>query len=92
VLLFAIGSGLSSEAPLISAASNGILGVAAILILTRFGLLPLVVGICVSTILPEFPMTTDPGAWYSGSTMTAIGAVLALAAFAFYTSRAGRTA
>ncbi|HXA51030.1 MAG TPA: hypothetical protein VNV86_12025 [Candidatus Acidoferrum sp.] len=59
--------------------------------LTRFGLLPLIIGILVSTILPGFPMILDFSAWYSGSTMMAIAAVLALAGFAFHIARTGRT-
>ena len=64
----------------------------AILVLTRFGLLPLIIGILVSTIVPDFPMTLDFSAWYSGSTMMALAAVLALAGFAFHIAQTGRTA
>jgi hypothetical protein len=64
--------------------------VGGILILTRFGLLPMIVGLMVSVILPNFPMTLDFSAWYSGATLFAVVVVLALTAYAFDTARAGR--
>jgi len=62
----------------------------AIFILTRFGILPMVVGIAVSIWLGAFPLTTDFTTWYAGSTMFALGSVIALAAYALYTALAGR--
>jgi serine/threonine-protein kinase len=41
---------------------------------------------------PGFPMTLDFSAWYSGSTVMALGAILLLAGFAFQVARTGRTA
>jgi serine/threonine-protein kinase len=57
-----------------------------ILILSRYGVLPMVVGILVSSVLPAFPLTTNLGTWYTGSTLFAIGAVIALTAYALYTA------
>jgi len=69
---------------------HGLQFLAALLILTRFGLLPMMVGILVSSILPSFSMTTDFSVWHSGGTMFAMVTVLALTAYAFHTARAGR--
>jgi hypothetical protein len=46
----------------------------------------MVVGILVSSVLPAFPLTTNLGTWYTGSTLFAIGAVIALTAYALYTA------
>jgi len=61
-----------------------------IVILVRFGLLPLTVGMFVYNLLSNFPMTTDFSTWYASSTIFALAAVLALTAYAFHTALAGR--
>jgi len=44
----------------------------------------------VSYFLRAFPLTLNFAAWYAGSGMTALLAVLALAGYAFYTSLGGQ--
>jgi len=44
----------------------------------------------VSTILPEFPLTTNFSNWYAGSTLFVLASVLALTVYAFHTAMAGR--
>jgi hypothetical protein len=90
ILLFSLQGRLSGPAAVFQVVVNVVLGAAVILILTRFGLLPMITGMLVSSILPAFPMTTDFSAWYAGSTIFAIAAVILLTAFAFHTARAGR--
>jgi serine/threonine-protein kinase len=90
VAVFALLAAVGSNPPWIGGVETGLVSLGAILILTRFGLLPMIVGIIVSSILPGFPMTTDFSAWYAGSTMFSIATVLALTAYAFHTARAGR--
>jgi hypothetical protein len=58
--------------------------------LIRFGVLPMVAGIFVSSLLPEFPVTADFSAWYAGSSIFALATVLALAAWSFHTTLGGR--
>ena len=58
--------------------------------LIRFGVLALMSGIFVLLTLRAFPLTTDFSAWYAGSSLFAIGSVLALTAYALYTALAGR--
>ena len=62
----------------------------AIFILTRFGVLPMIVCTFVSYLLPSFPLTTDFSTWYAGSTLFALWTVLALTAYGFATAGAGR--
>jgi serine/threonine protein kinase len=60
-----------------------------VFILNRFGILALIVALSVSA-LASFPLTADLSTWYAGSSLFAIGSVLALAAYALYTALAGR--
>jgi hypothetical protein len=61
-----------------------------VFILTRFGVLVLIVTFSVDFILSSFPLTSDFSAWYAGSSLFAVASVLALTAFALYTALAGR--
>jgi hypothetical protein len=63
------------------------LGVA---ILIRFGVLPMLLPIFVSTILPENPLTTDLSVWYASSMFTALAIVLAITLWSFRTALGGR--
>ena len=83
-------SAVSPNHPLIAAGIGTIQFGLAIFILIRFGVLPMIVGIFVSSILPEFPLTTDFSTWYVASTLFALATVLALTAYAFHTAVAGR--
>jgi hypothetical protein len=60
-----------------------------VFILTRFGVLALIVALSVSA-LGSFPLNADFSTWYAGSSLFAIGSVLALTAYALYTALAGR--
>jgi len=57
---------------------------------TRFGLLALVASQFFLLLLSTFPMTTDFSVWYASSTIFAIVAGLAVAAYAAYVSLAGQ--
>jgi hypothetical protein len=69
---------------------TGLMEVTMVFVLIRFGVLPMMAGFFVSRILVPFPLTADFSAWYSGSSVFAIAAVLALTAYAGYTALAGR--
>jgi len=62
----------------------------AVFALIRFGVLALLSGIFVLVTLRAFPLTADFSVWYAGSSLFAIGSVLALTAYALYTALAGR--
>ena len=65
-------------------------GVRTIFALWRFGLVTLITAMSVDQILGSVPITTDFSAWYFGSTVAVVVAVLALAGFAFHTSLGGQ--
>ena len=58
--------------------------------LTRFGVLALIIATSVKEILTRSPLTTDLSTWYAGSTVFPIVCVLALTAYGVYTALAGR--
>ena len=59
-------------------------------ILLRFGVLPMAVGVFVTSVINLFPMTSDFSAWYAGATIIAFATVLVLAAWSFRVALAGR--
>ena len=84
IALGALPATLASSGPLIAGSAGVVQFGLAIFILSRFGVLPMVVGIFVSTVLPAFPLTTNFATWYAGSTLFAFGSVVALTAYALY--------
>ena len=62
----------------------------AVIVLLRFGLATLAIGIFVSGLFSSVPITTDFSAWYGGYTLAALLAVLALAGYACHTSLGGQ--
>ncbi len=59
-------------------------------ILIRWGVLPMSVGILVGALPRDFPLTSDVSAWYASTTIFALAAVLALAAWSFRIALGGR--
>src|SRR6185369_15323854 len=56
---------------------------AAVVILLRFGVLPMVLAIFVDVVLDVTPLTTDLSSWYSGSMFTALAIVLVVTLWSF---------
>ncbi|HLK67677.1 MAG TPA: serine/threonine-protein kinase [Bryobacteraceae bacterium] len=90
VVLFTASTLLQGSHPVISGTFTAMQGALAIYTLIRFGVIPMVVGIFVSSMLPEFPVSADFSTWYAGSNIFALGTVLALSAWSFHTALAGR--
>src|SRR5579883_16112 len=61
-----------------------------VLVLMRFGLLSLVVGMFLSIFIGSFPLGTNFSVWYAGQIVFTIAVVLALALFGFRTALAGQ--
>lgn len=61
-----------------------------VVILIRVGLVAVVVGVLVDSLLYVAPFTPDPAAWYFWYGLVPMVAVLVLAAYAFHTARGGR--
>ena len=60
------------------------------IVVLRWGLLSLAVGLFVAAILVRAPATLHSSAWYFGSSIFSLASVVALAAWAFHTSIAGQ--
>jgi len=60
------------------------------LVLRRFGLLALVVGLVVQNILVTFPMTTHLSRWYASGAIAGMLAIVAIALFALHSALAGQ--
>jgi serine/threonine-protein kinase len=90
MLIFAAQSALQSNHPVIDGiATFVIFGLIAALVL-RFGLLALAVFIFVDSVASAVQATTNTSAWYFGNDLLLLAGVLALAAWGFHTSIAGR--
>jgi hypothetical protein len=90
VLFWVALSALGSKSPMI-ALVFACLGWAAVVInLLRFGVVALASSLFVNFLFPLVPITTDFSAWYAGSTLFTLLAVLALAVYAFHTSLGGQ--
>ena len=70
--------------------SSAIIWVSIYLVLRRFGLLALVVGLVVQNMLVTFPMTTHLGRWYASGAIAGIMAIVAIALFALHSALAGQ--
>ena len=91
LLLVSLFSVLANkDHPLLHAAFQVVLWGMALLILIRFGLLPVMVALCMNNLLEVSPLTTHLSAWYAGSTIFAFSVIVALAIFGFYTSTRGK--
>jgi serine/threonine protein kinase len=62
----------------------------ALMVLIRFGLLALVVALCVGFILHAYPLTAHLLSWFANPTFFVFFLILATAIFGFYTSTAGK--
>ena len=88
-LLITILYGLGGGSLLWNLLFSAILSTLLLLVATRFGLLALVASQFFLLLLTTFPMTTDFSVWYAGSTIFALVAGLAVAAYSAYVSLAG---
>jgi hypothetical protein len=61
------------------------------IVLRRFGLLALIVGLVVQNMLVAFPMTSHLGRWYASGAIAGMAVIAALALFAFYNALAGQS-
>ncbi len=91
---FTIGGGDTGGSALGALASIGVWCVFIALVLVmlmRFGLLPMLVFLFVRFMLISFPVTLDFGVWHSGLGIFVLVVVVALAGYGFYTSLAGHS-
>jgi hypothetical protein len=92
IVLVLIGTGTNpgGEYPIATFTFLAIIWLSILLVLRRFGMLALVVGLVVQNVLTVFPTTSHFSRWYASAGLTGIVVILGLAIYGFYTSLAGK--
>lgn len=90
VAIFAVPRGLSSSYMKIELPAQIIVYAIALLLVIRFGLLPLAVAIFTINMFSNVPFSADFSAWYMSTSMMALLSVLILVSWGFYHSLAGQ--
>lgn len=78
------------EYPALTYLYLGIIWLSILLMLRRFGMLTLVVGLVVQNVLLVFPTTSHLSRWYATAGLTAILVTLSVACYGFYASLGGK--
>jgi predicted Ser/Thr protein kinase len=89
VAIFALLQGLTSSYVAVELPAWVLIYAVAVLIVYRFGLIPLACAIFTVNMLANVPFTTDFSAWYASTSILALLSVLALAGWGFYHSLGG---
>jgi serine/threonine-protein kinase len=89
VALFALPRGFSSSYPAVEVPTQILVYAIAVLIVYRFGLVPLACAIFTINMLANIPFTADLSAWYMPTSVMALLSVVALAGWGFYQSLGG---
>ena len=90
VAIFALPRVLSSEHKTIDGPAFVLVYAIAVLIVIRFGLVPLVIAIFTINLLANIPFSPDFSAWYMTSSILALLSVVAIAGWGFYHSLGGQ--
>jgi serine/threonine-protein kinase len=89
VAIFALPRGLTSSHVAIELPTEILVYAIAVLIVFRFGLIPLAVAIFTIDMTANVPLSSDLSAWYMPNSILALLSVVALAAWGFYHSIGG---
>jgi serine/threonine-protein kinase len=89
VAVFALPRGLTSSYVAVELPTQILIYAIAVLIVFRFGLVPLACGIFTVNMLANVPFTSDLSAWYMTTSVLALLSVVALAGWGFYQSLGG---
>jgi serine/threonine-protein kinase len=89
VAVFALPRGFSSSYPTVEVPAQILVYAIAVLIVYRFGLVPLACAIFTINMLANVPCTADLSAWYMATSVLALLSVVALAGWGFYQSLGG---
>jgi hypothetical protein len=90
VLLFSVFSAAGSQFDPVALVGVLIFSSLAVFVMIRFGLLALVASLVVSSILSNFPLTTQGSVWYAGISLAGILLIAAMTFYGFYTSLGSR--
>ena len=91
VAIFALPRGLASSYMAVELPAQILVYAVAVLIVLRFGLVPLAVAIFTVNMLSNVPFSADFSAWYMTTSILALLSVVALAGWGFYQSLGGET-
>jgi serine/threonine-protein kinase len=89
VAIFALPRGFSSSYPAVEVPTQILVYAIALVIVFRFGLVPLATAISTVNMLANVPFTADFSAWYVTTSVLALLSVVALAGWGFYQSLGG---
>jgi len=89
VALFALPRGLSSSYVSVELPTQILVYAIAVIIVLRFGLVPLACAIFTVNMLANVPFTADTSAWYMTTSVLALLSVVAMAGWGFYHSLGG---
>lgn len=89
VAFYALPRGLSSPYVSVELPAEVLIYAVAVLIVFRFGLVPLACAIFTVDMLANVPFSSDLSAWYMPTSLLALLSILALAAWGFYHSLGG---
>jgi len=89
VAVFALPRGFSASYPIVEVPTQILVYAIAVLIVYRFGLVPLACAIFTINMLANVPFTADLSAWYMATSVLALLSVVALAGWGFYQSLGG---
>lgn len=89
IAIFALPRGLTSSYMPVELPAWILVFAIAVLIVYRFGLIPLACAIFTINMLANVPFTADFSAWYSATSILALLSILALAGWGFYHSLGG---
>lgn len=90
VALYAVPRGLTSAHVALDLPTQILAYAIAVVIVFRFGLIPLAVAIFTTNMAGNIPMTSDLSAWYMATSMLALLSIVALAGWGFYHSLGGQ--
>ena len=90
VAIYALPPGLTSSYMVVELPTWILIYAVAVLIVFRFGLIPLAVAIFTVNMLSNVPLTADFSAWYMSTSMLALLSVVGLAAWGFHYSLGGQ--
>ena len=89
VAIFTAIKSLGATYPILDAVTAVVVYSIAVLIVFRFGLVPLACAAFTVDLLANVPFTSDLSAWYMGTSIFCLLSVVALAGWGFYTSLGG---
>jgi predicted Ser/Thr protein kinase len=89
VAIFAVPRGISGSHVAIELPTQIIVYGIALLIVMRFGLLPLAIAIVTINLVANIPVSADLSTWYMTSAIAALLSIVAIAAWGFYHSLGG---